>query len=694
MHFKGIGKVGLAGLLWLGLSQVMLAQPVLHGGALGGTKYDYGKGICRGAGEEAYVVGEFRDSADVDPGPGVYRIHAAKYQDIFLSKYNDQGVLQWAFAIGDTFKTDTARGVAFGPDGNVVIAGQFTGTIDADPGPGTNVLVGVADTIQWNSFFAKYDATGHHLWAKRIGNPGQMAGIQHVEVDAQGAIFMVGSFTGTVDFDPGPGQLLHSSGVSTAGWMGKYDANGNVQWVAPFFPSGTNKAVAVNMVQDSYGNVFVTGYFTGTVDLDPGPGTFSLTSPSFEDAFLAKLTSSGQLEWAFRIGGNGHQMGTAVAYDGAGGIYLGGDITGTVDFDPSPGNDIRQSGSVTGSYNGFLAHYDSSGAYHWIAVFTADTMSRVVNIRSDSARGVVVGLNFQGRMDYDPTTSIQYAYSFQSDAFLVRIGATARYNWGGAIGGPYMDKMADMDYSPSGRVFHTGSISGTVDLDLYPTTYMVTASGGSDAYFGMNEVCAPTLGATYSGHSCGFYYWLLTGMAFNESGIYYKIWPNSRGCDSTITLYVRLDEIDTTVTAFPGQLLAVNFADQYQWLDCNNGMTPVPGATGALFTPTAVGSYAVAITMGSCIDTSACHTISGLGASDLQLDLIGIGPNPNDGSFRIIGNLEGLEIDVLDAMGRSVASMRSESVALDGLSRGIYWVRFRGAEGRQRVIPIFVDPRK
>ncbi len=57
-------------------------QQLVHGGALGGARYDYGRRVAHDGSDAAYVLGEFRDSADVDPGLGVFKVHAAKYHDI------------------------------------------------------------------------------------------------------------------------------------------------------------------------------------------------------------------------------------------------------------------------------------------------------------------------------------------------------------------------------------------------------------------------------------------------------------------------------------------------------------------------------------------------------------------------------------------------------------------------------------
>lgn len=64
----------------------------------------------------------------------------------------------------------------------------------------------------------------------------------------------------------------------------------NYSWIFNSGASGDDQAVAVTT--DGSGNVFVAGYFTGTVSF----GTTNLTSTGDKDMFLVKLNSSGVIQ--------------------------------------------------------------------------------------------------------------------------------------------------------------------------------------------------------------------------------------------------------------------------------------------------------------------------------------------------------------------------------------------------------------
>ena len=88
---------------------------------------------------------------------------------------------------------------------------------------------------------------------------------------------------------------------------------------------------------DASGNVYTTGYFQGTVDFDPGAGTFNLTSAGLQDIFISKLDAAGNFVWAKQLGGTLNDVGYSIALDTSGNVYTTGFFRDTVDFDPGAG---------------------------------------------------------------------------------------------------------------------------------------------------------------------------------------------------------------------------------------------------------------------------------------------------------------------------------------------------------------------
>ena len=112
----------------------------------------------------------------------------------------------------------------------------------------------------------------------------------------------------------------------------------NFEWAKAFgsVEYDVGNAIAV----DESGNTYTTGIFEGTVDFDPGTGTFVLTSEGGHDVFIQKLDASGNFIWAKAFGGPydwenpSQDNGYCIAVDASGNIYTAGCFGGTVDFDP------------------------------------------------------------------------------------------------------------------------------------------------------------------------------------------------------------------------------------------------------------------------------------------------------------------------------------------------------------------------
>lgn len=234
-----------------------------------------------------------------------------------------------------------SRGIQVDNLGNTYVAGYFTATADFDPGAGTANLTSAGSN---DIFVAKYDASGHYVYANAIGGSGN-DNCLGIAINGQGQIYITGQFIGTVDFDPGAGVANLTSAGNGDIFFASYDASGNYVYAkalgGPFGDQGGGIAV------DASGNVYITGFFNGPADFDPGPGVATLNSSNYEDIFVAKYDASGNYVYASaRIGCI--DQGYSIAVDGSGNAY----ITGVVSRQASTSiciNDI------------IIAKYDTSG---------------------------------------------------------------------------------------------------------------------------------------------------------------------------------------------------------------------------------------------------------------------------------------------------------------------------------------------
>jgi len=121
----------------------------------------------------------------------------------------------------------------------------------------------------------------------------------------------------------------------------------------------------------------------------------------------------------------------------------------------------------------------------------------------------------------------------------------------------------------------------------------------------------------------------LAGAWRKTPGFYTHTLTGSNGCDSIVHHQLTITIIDVTVTLAGSTLTATQTGATYQWIDCEQGFTPVAGATGQHFTPTINGSYAVIISKDGCIGVSPCTHVGNISVPEhLQKMDVRLVPNP------------------------------------------------------------------
>jgi hypothetical protein len=353
----------------------------------GGSGSAVGSAVAVDNSGNVYVTGYFSGTVDFDPGSGVDN-HSGG--GAFLSKFDSSGDFIWA-------KTWSAsgKGVVVDSSGNVYVTGLFGTSVDFDPGPGVESHTSNGD---YDVFLSKFDSSGDFLWAKTWG--GNYKDCSYgVAGDGTGSVFVTGSIGSTADFDPGSGVDNHSGGA----FLSKFDSSGNFIWAKTWGGSGGENANGV--ATDSTGSAYVTGYFSGTVDFDPGSGADNHTSNGESDAFLCKFDSSGNSLWAETWGGIGWDTASGISVDSSGSLYVTGDFYGTVDFDPGSGVDNQ---TIRGESGAFLSKFGSSGNFLW-----AETWGGLIgcvrgfSVVVDSSGSVyVTGGLWDTSVDFDPGSGV------------------------------------------------------------------------------------------------------------------------------------------------------------------------------------------------------------------------------------------------------------------------------------------------
>ncbi|MEN8956604.1 MAG: SBBP repeat-containing protein, partial [Flavobacteriales bacterium] len=476
-----------------------------------------GKSISVDSSGNVYTTGRFQGIADFDPGVGVSNLTSNGSTDIFVQKLNASGNFVWARSFGWT-GSDNVSSISVDGSGNVYTSGSFGGTIDFDPGSGVSKLYSKGS---FDIFIQKLNASGNLVWAKSFGGTSSDYGTS-ISVDGSGNAYTTGSFSGTVDFDPGSGVSNLTSNGSSDIFIQKLNASGNLVWAKSI--GGTSSDQGTSISVDGSGNVYTTGHYQGTVDFDPGSGRNWLNSNGRDDVYVQKLNSSGNLVWARSFGGTGYDRGLSISVDGSGNIYTTGQFYVSVDFDPGSGS-VRLTSNGSGDI--FVQKLNSTGNYVWAKSFGGSSLDDVSSISVDGSgnvftTGKVSGdifaqkLNtlgylvwakslvtnvasvystsnavdgsgnvyttgyFQGTVDFDPGIGLSNLTSNGgSDIFIQKLNASGNLVWAKSFGGTGDDGGASISIDGSGNAYTTGYFQGTADFDPGSGVVNLTSNNGS-----------------------------------------------------------------------------------------------------------------------------------------------------------------------------------------------------------------------
>ena len=304
---------------------------------IGSIGDEIGWAIATDNSSNVYVTGSFLGTVDFDPGAGTESVTSVNANDVFVLKLAANGDFDWVKTFG-SMDNEEGNCLKVDASNNVYISGIFNnGTIDFDPGPGTFNLSGFYDT-----FILKLDVNGDFVWAKKFTNPIDIVHIYAFEFDDSGNIYTTGRFNDVTNFDTGAGTTELTPVGAADIFVSKLNASGDLVWVKQMGGSEYEEAFGIDL--DDANNIYITGYFGGTVDFDPGVGTENLISEGDDDIFVCKLNPAGEFVWAEKFGSGNADRAEDLVINSIGNIYIGGAFGGVVDFYPTAGKNILSGG--------------------------------------------------------------------------------------------------------------------------------------------------------------------------------------------------------------------------------------------------------------------------------------------------------------------------------------------------------------
>ena len=256
----------------------------------------------------AYIAGYFKGGIDFDPGPSESYLTSAGDADIFVAKFSSTGAFIWANRYGGT-ETDKGFDLALADDGSLFVTGYFYDSMSFDSGLETIELISAGEN---DAFVIKLDAAGNFIWASSIGSEGAEAA-HSIALSPDGNIHTTGYSSDA---------NLPANESNTDIHIAKLAPNGNLLWETVIGGEDDDEGAAI--ATDDFGDIYVTGYFSETVDFDPGENIYNISSSDIQDSFVLKLNSNGDFVWAAGLDGNDVDIMNDIVVAADGSVYTTG----------------------------------------------------------------------------------------------------------------------------------------------------------------------------------------------------------------------------------------------------------------------------------------------------------------------------------------------------------------------------------
>ncbi|MFT5724197.1 MAG: hypothetical protein ACI9JN_001314 [Bacteroidia bacterium] len=328
-----------------------------------------------------------------------------------------------AFSTGD-ITGDKGIQSASDSEGNIYITGIISGSVNMDPLDSGQMTLHHG---RHDAFIQKLNNNGELEWVKTIGGIQEDHG-QCIAIDSKEEIIVGGSYSFEVDLDPGFAKTLVSSNGLVDGFLVKLDKNGDLIWARE--AKSVNQVGFNRVLTDSQDNIYVSGIFSGEVQLSDGSNSVSLKSQGKLDFFIAKYSASGSLEWAFSLGGAGTDACHSLALTPQNNLVIGGSYTKSIDLDHGTGKNNHTSGD--NRPRSLIASYSDNGDFIWGRSFGPMTSSNTVtDIVIDSHGMLYVSGVFVDSMDYDSTGPgpCLKTTSLYTDSYVLKLDQSANLIW-------------------------------------------------------------------------------------------------------------------------------------------------------------------------------------------------------------------------------------------------------------------------
>jgi len=541
------------------------------------------------------ISGTFGDQVDFGNPDNPIVFTSTGEQDNFTAKINSlDGSTIWAKQVGG-ISFDDVISQTIDQFGNIYLVGLYMfNQTDVDPGVGVQLTEPIG-VVPMRSYILKLSNQGNFIWVKQYEGF-NTSSLSDIQIGPDNSLYTYGVFSLDADYDFSPTNVVTVPDSSMGTFLAKYDLEGNFNWVKSIGSFDYSGATGwEKLVIGNSGNIYVTGFFNGTNDFDPGPNEEIISAPdtaSF-NPFIACFGSVGDFQWVKTIRNPVAAWGFGLAVDALEkNFYLPGEFLNVSEFEPG-NNQFTYNGSL---YDGFIAKYSfCDRILNKAYVETCEPFYEIAGQILDSSGFYTI--NNRSIEGCDSVTCLTLKINEASSQLSFQSCSAVEVN--GQI------------YESSGtyqQIFDNGTACDSV------LVIQVAISSPSSTTLNIDD-CDPIS---------------INGITYSTSGQFTQMLQNASGCDSILTINTQILNLNAQIFQTDSMLYVNGTPTSIQWINCSTGQA-ISGATQTSFVPQTTGNYGAVITIGECVDTSNCRQIIQSSAPEKPsslCDKLIVSPNP------------------------------------------------------------------
>lgn len=380
------------------ISKFSPSGTLLYSTYFGGSADDLGAGIAIDGLGNAWIAGRALSINLPVTGSAAQATNAGGV-DAFVAKFGPTGNLLYSSYLGGS-EDEEATAIAIDGSNNIWITGTTNSTNFRTAG---NPALG-SNSGGKDAFVAKFDSSGQLLYSTYLGGAADDFGYG-IAVDPSSSAWVTGSTTST-NFPLAGTPVQASTGGLSDAFVARFTATGSLVYSTYF--GGVNDDNGFAIAADPQDNVWIAGD-SGSPNFPTTSGAYQATYTAFQEAILAKFSSSGALLYSTFLGASGFEAAYGIAVAPTGDVWLAGFTDSSEDYPLTP--DPFQS-SYGGIQDAFVTKFTSGGALAYSTYLGGSSV--------EAANAIAVG----------PNNQVWFAgYSVSSD--LPMVGAPFQNTGGG-----------------------------------------------------------------------------------------------------------------------------------------------------------------------------------------------------------------------------------------------------------------------